>query len=158
MLMIGEKKNFEANYDNTKSAWSTYVVMCLYYSILDHHRRFGRNQIQVDKAYAKHGIRTYIERSDDIELEVDDSNNQEDSMYGKQIVPCIRNYIGPVYFDLRVAGFSQADISKKTGKSSDYLKKYFYRKRLGLLKHLEKSGYSSTDLPNTIINKLGGTQ
>lgn len=133
-----------SKYDKNKSSFGAFVRMRLYYTILEEYKKITPIDL-VD----------YVESVDTFSYTtVSGSNTVESVVYEKEFMKIIRDYYGPEIFDMRVAGLRNMDIAKNLGKTDAYIKKYLYRKKLGLVKHLENHGYTINDLPESVINKL----
>lgn len=168
VLLINEKQDL-SKWDKNKGSYGNYIRTMLYYSILEHYKDYRRESLlmesfihkhkknnQTNKRYIEKGELGFMNRDDLIEEKEDhNSIETEEQVYEKEFIDVVRDYYGHEIFDLRVAGYSNKEIAEEIGRDSKYLKKYLYRKKVGLIKHLEECGYSKEDLPESVINRLG---
>ena len=165
IVSLLDELNLEEKYDESKGAWSTFVIMNLYFMILKRYRTFNRmihKQRKIKEMYGEVNMEVGYGITKDEDGKITEKEYEsgevpvDERIYGKEFLDIIENYYGSNIYSMRVAGMSPSAIAQELNKPVGTVTTYLYRKRLGLLKHLEKNGYSCNDLPNTVINKLGG--
>ena len=156
LLLLGPK-DLVNKWDSSRGAWSTFVVSSLYYAILGNITKLSDKVDKDAKQESLYGTRN-LEFTNSKAINNDtvksEGNSPEDEMYEKEIVDVVRDYIGAKIFDLRVTGMSQRKIAKELGMTAKSLSNRLNRKKLGLIKHLNKHGFTESDLPDAVVNKL----
>lgn len=140
ILYLLDEYNILDNFDDTKSSLSTYVIMRLYYIILREYNTTTKPVIEIPSS-------DYIET-------LGEFIDPDDKIYELELFDCIRDYIGPEIFDLKLEGMRQCNIADRLGRTYHSLRTYMYRKRLGLLNHIKSKGFSLEDVSDTILERL----
>lgn len=102
-----------------------------------------------------------------LESFINEMDSVEDAMYWKEIKQYISDYLDPKFdkkrevqvekglvFSMRIDGYRSVEIAEVMGRSPEYTRLYFTRKRKGLLKYLKKVGLTEDDLPYDMIKRV----
>ena len=150
-------KNIKDKWDPAKGAWSTYVVMRLYYAILDQHDKIHTQEENRYAEYLKYGDDFFEYHANDfIEKEPDFEGNQEEVLNKEELEIIVKEYFGEELIDNLKRGFTVKETAVIMGKRYEAIKKYIHRKRKGFLNYLIRRGFNVEDLPESISERLKG--